>query len=148
MSGTRPNPTTCQAGICLHRMLTGDGRQFRMGLLLVAIVLLSLGDLVLTLGHMTTTGMFEANPLASTLATYTGSMLSIANFKGLSVLIGVGLLYRLRRHGSAELAAWLVTAILVALSIQWLLYTSEISAIGPVAMADLAGHDATWVVLE
>ena len=135
-----------------HRVLSlasADGRRLRMLALLTAIVVLSAGDLVLTLGHMSTTGMYEANPLVAALARLTESSLSIANFKALTVLIGVGLLYRLRRHASAELAAWLVAAILVALSIQWNLYTAEIGDLSLMVQLELAGHhDAGWVVFD
>ena len=132
----------------LRDLLSSRRRPARMTRLLALIVVLSLADLLLTLGHMSTTGMFEANPLVARLALLTESGLSIVNFKALTVLVGVSLLYRLRRHGQAEVAAWLVVLILIGLSIQWALYADQMSEIGPMVVGDAVTHGAHWVVLD
>lgn len=148
MSTSHANSLAAMPPAWVRVLASADGRRLRMLALLTAIVVLSAGDLVLTIGHMSTTGMYEANPLVAGLARMTESSLSIVNFKALTVLVGVGLLYRLRRYGSAELAAWLVAAVLVALSIQWHLYTSEISNMSLMVQVELAVHDAGWVVFD
>ncbi|MHC4947555.1 MAG: DUF5658 family protein [Planctomycetota bacterium] len=149
-----PSPTTAAAaGATAPRWLglpdlSRITRDQRMGRLLAAIVLLSLVDAVLTIGFMRTTGMYEANPLVIRLVEWTGSTAVIGLYKAATVGVGVAILYRLRSRLASELAAWFMTAVLVALTCQWVRYT-RVVADAPVvwitADADPAGAD--WVRL-
>jgi uncharacterized membrane protein len=134
------NPASSHA-VCLR----APARPTRVAALLAVIVGLSLLDLVLTVGHMASSGMFESNPIAAALANWTGTPLAIVDFKVLSVLVGVSLLFRMRRHASAELAAWLMTVVLVVLSVRWGLYASELADMDQTMLLAVAESDAEWV---
>jgi disulfide bond formation protein DsbB len=125
-----------------------EHRSDRVRWLLGAIVVLSLVDLLVTLSHMTGSGMFEANPLVQLIAKATGSAAAIGAFKGLSVLVGVLLLDRTRRHLQAELAAWLMVIVLACVTIQWVQYAAAMPDLDAAQMADYASHNADWVRLS
>jgi hypothetical protein len=95
--------------------------------LLAGVVVLSLADLVITLTHMRGAGLLEANPLVVLLVRSTGSSLSLVCFKLLTLLICVGLLYRVRHHVQGEIAAWCALLILVGLAFIWDRYSREMS---------------------
>lgn len=63
--------------------------------------------------------MIEANPIAAYLIRSTQSPLLLACFKGLSVLIYVSVLFKLRAHRAGEVAAWFALAILAMMSVMW-----------------------------
>lgn len=58
--------------------------------LIVGIILLSLGDLAVTLIHLRSTGMMDANPIAGYFIRLTQSVSALAAHKMLTVGIGVG----------------------------------------------------------
>ena len=120
-------------------------RSSRVTVLLTAIVLLSMLDLVLTVGHMTSNGMFESNPLVTALVEWSGTALAVIDFKALSVLVGVSLLYRTRRHVSSELAAWLMTIVLAVLAVRWAQYTGELSGMDRSTLFALAQSESGWI---
>lgn len=93
-------------------------RQRRVVVLLGAIVALSLADLVATIAHLRI-GMVEGNPLAHYIIETTQSMNVLAAFKVGTVLVCVGLLYRLRSSRQGEMAAWTAVIILSALTVWW-----------------------------
>lgn len=97
-----------------------------MLVLIGGIVALSLGDLVLTMIHLGSTGMVEANPIAAWLFSRTGSLAVLAAYKALTVGVCAGLLYRLRRHAEGEAGAWCAVMILALASLQWYHYTSQV----------------------
>lgn len=90
------------------------------------VILLSLADLIATTTHLQTIGMIEANPIAAFIIQSTGSAWSLAAFKGLSVLICVVLLYKVRDRVQGEVAAWFSVGILVLLLCYWGVYTEQI----------------------
>ncbi len=116
-------------------MLLRPDRSRRVGLLIVAIIVLSLADLLLTLACLRTTGLLEANPIAAFLIRETGSVAVLIAFKALSVGICTGLLYHLRRHVEGEAAAWCAVIILVLLCFQWSAYTSWLPTAEDVQLA-------------
>ncbi len=102
------------------------GRIRRVLLLLGAVIVLSAADLAITVTHLKSAGMVEANPIAALLITSTGSAWMLSAYKILTVAICVGLLYRLRRLRAGEIAAWMSVAILTGMSIQWRVYSDAI----------------------
>jgi uncharacterized membrane protein len=124
-----------------------SARARRVTLLLLGVVVLSLGDLLLTVECMTTMGMMEANPIAVYLARSTGSAWALSAYKMLTVAVSVGLLYRLRHHRSAEVAAWCAATVLAVLTLSWSAYAGCLDESDLYA---LRSTDATsgWVILN
>lgn len=91
----------------------------------MGIIVLSLGDLLITITYLRSTGMIEANPIAECLIRLTGSLSVLALYKAVTVGVCVGLLYRLRHHVEGEVAAWCAVAILAVMSFQWHHYTRQ-----------------------
>ena len=120
-------------------------RSGRVGRLLLAVVVLSGVDLVLTHAFMSTVGMSEANPLAAGLVRLTGSTLGIALLKATTVLVAVSVLYRLRFSLPAEVGAWFATLILTALTVQWVLYAGEMSALDLTTLDQIRQIDPNWI---
>ena len=122
------------------------GRSGRVVALLTAASAFGAADLCLTLHAMMTTGMLEDNPLVLALIRETGSPVSLVVFKLVTMLLGVGLLYRLRRFLSAEIAAALGAAAFGIVIILWVLYWKSFEGIDLMAL----GHqisDAKWIRL-
>lgn len=129
----------------LNRVL-GD-RPRRVILLLWAIVVLSLADLFVTLTHLQSIGMVEANPVAAFLIRSTGSPWALILFKAGTVAVCVMLLYRVRNHRQGELAAWLALVILVGVSVMWHYYSEASDAPETVRIARLI-HGDQWLTLD
>jgi len=91
----------------------------RVNVLLGAIVVLGMADLALTVLHLKTTGMFEANPIAAFVIRWTGSAWALAFFKVVSLALCTGLLYSCRRSRAAEVAAWVGAGVMIAITIAW-----------------------------
>jgi uncharacterized membrane protein len=111
-----------------HLVMTPENwsrRNHRLLVLLAAIVVLSMADLAITLTHLQTIGMIEANPVAAFLIRESGSAWTLALFKSCTVALCVTLLFALRRSRFAEVGAWTAIIVLVGLSIQWHIYTER-----------------------
>jgi hypothetical protein len=126
-------------------------RSRRVLLLIVGVVLLSLGDLLITIAYLTSTGMMEANPVAEFIITATGSVWALAAYKTLTVAICVGLLYRLRRLVEGEVAAWCAVMILALMSLQWYHYARQIDNLTAIELAQRSGLSSQgghWLILD
>lgn len=121
-------------------------RPARVLALLAAVVLLSLGDLWMTLTHLRTVGMFEANPLAREVINL-NSPLALAAWKLATVALAVGILFRLRARRAGEAGAWVCVAVLTWLTVHWVRYSDELSSPGAAEAVDTARRDPRWVVL-
>ena len=122
-------------------------RSRRVILLIVGIVLLSLGDLLITITYLQSTGMLEANPIAGLIIRVTGSVSILAAYKALTVGICVGLLYRLRRLVEGEIAAWCAVSILAFMSLQWYHYARQFDATDlELARSTVFGEE--WLMLD
>jgi hypothetical protein len=122
-------------------------RSRRVNLLIVGIVLLSLGDLLITVTYLQSTGMLEANPIAGYIIRVTGSVSILAAYKALTVGICVGLLYRLRRLVEGEVAAWCAVSILAFMSLQWYHYARQFDATDlELARSVVLGEE--WLMLD
>ena len=116
--------------------------------MIVGIVVLSLGDLLITVTCLTTTGMIEANPVADFIIRQTGSVAVLAAYKALTVAICVGLLFRLGRHVEGEAAAWCAILILAVLSLHWYHYVNEFEGLTDVEFAAGVADGEAWLVLH
>ncbi len=123
-------------------------RSRRVVLLIVGIVVLSIGDLGLTLLHLKSSGMMEANPVAAWIIAHTGSSVLLTAYKALTVAICAGLLFRLRRHVEGEIGAWCALLILAAVSFQWYQYTREIGVGADIELARLGAYGENWLMLD
>jgi hypothetical protein len=122
-------------------------RSRRVNLLIVGIVLLSLGDLLITITYLRSTGMLEANPIADYIIRVTGSVSVLAVYKAITVGICVGLLYRLRRLVEGEVAAWCAVSILAFMSFQWFHYARQFDATDlELARSTVFGEE--WLMLD
>ena len=116
-----------------------------MWLLVVTIIVLSVADLYMTLAHLRSAGMGEANPLARMVISYQSPLL-LSLWKlacvGLASLIFV--LARYRR--SAEAACWVCCLVMTGLTVHWINYSNEAAA-ATQEIGNLLGGDrpADWV---
>jgi hypothetical protein len=122
-------------------------RSRRVILLIVGIVLLSLGDLLITITYLQSTGMLEANPIAGYIIRVTGSVSILTAYKALTVFICVGLLYRLRRLVEGEVAAWCAVSILAFMSFQWYHYARQFDTTD-LELARSVGFGEEWLMLD
>lgn len=118
-------------GTVLVRRASADiagaaARTRRVSWLLAGVLLLSLTDLLVTIVHLRSVGMVEANPIAAFLIRSTNSAWVLSAYKLVTVGICLSLLYRLRRHVEAEMAAWCAIAILTGVLCQWYAFSEEI----------------------
>jgi hypothetical protein len=102
-----------------------DSGARRVILLVIAITIMGLADLALTLTYMKTTGMFELNPLAREMVAIGGEP-QLIRFKLLSIALGAGMLFLLRKHRIAEPASWACAGVMCLLSIHWISYNNQI----------------------
>ncbi len=102
-------------------------RTLRIGLILSAVICLSVGDLYSTLTHMNSLGMIEVNPIAAHLM-YWGSDTAIVLFKLGTLGIAVGLLLHIRRHAASEAGAWVLLVIMTVLTLHWMRYNATLDA--------------------
>ena len=122
-------------------------RAHRVFALAGGIALLSLADLFLTLTHLRTSGMAEANPVAAYIIRGTGSALALSLYKVATIAICIGVLLRLRRMVAGEVAGWCCLAILGYMCVQWHLYAAAVESVGPVMLVT-EWSDADWLHLD
>ena len=123
-------------------------RSRRVGILLIGIVLLSLGDLALTLTHLKTIGMIEANPIAAYLLQVTESAWALGSYKLLTVGICVGLLFKVRHRIEGEIAAWCGGSIMLVMSVVWVNSSSYLDDPEQNTMAQPGLYGEQWTVLD
>jgi hypothetical protein len=114
--------------------------------LLGGIAGLSAVDLVMTLGFMTTIGMFEMNPIVHALTRTPCPAAAIALFKTLTTALALTVLYALRRRRSAVVAARLMACVLAWLTVQWVRYGTVMSDLDAATLVEVA-RETNWVVL-
>ncbi len=116
----------------------GMHRPQRVAGLLAAVLALSAFDVAVTVHQISSSGMFENNPLARLVVAAAGDPTSLVALKAMSLLVSMGLLLGLRRHWQAELGAWLAVGILVWLTAQWGMYLHVMKDIETDALAGLS----------
>lgn len=123
-------------------------RARRVIVLLAGVIVLSLGDLVVTLAHLCSIGMIEANPIADFLIRHTQSPISLISFKLLTLGVCVALLYKVRRHVEGECAAWLAVGILTLMSFHWHNYARHLENPELVQLVQEGACSERWLVLD
>jgi hypothetical protein len=119
----------------------------RVLILLVAIVLMSIGDLYMTLTHLTHTGMLEANPIARQIMAYNSPAL-LSAWKLASVGLAVSILYWVRHRGKTEIATWFCFLVLTWLTCRWFVYNDQVGMFTEFPIAAAAGYPhAEWVAM-
>jgi hypothetical protein len=120
----------------------------RVAILLVAITLLSLGDLYLTLTYATSMGMYESNPLARFIMSF-GSPALVATWKIGSLLLACTIFYWARRSRYAEMGVWACTLLLAWLTCHWGAYMDQVHEIDQnIALVEARHIDGTWVTMR
>ncbi|MGQ0626694.1 MAG: DUF5658 family protein [Phycisphaerales bacterium] len=125
----------------------GRMRALRVGLLILAVLLMSIMDLSLTLTYLRGPGMGEGNPIARWVMSANCGW-ALTAFKMGLVGITCIILWVARRRASGEVAAWACALILVWLTFQWKAYSDAMPGLTCVIpeMAE-AGHP-DWVKFE
>lgn len=103
-------------------------------------------DLYMTLTYLTSVGMVELNPIAASLIHYDNPAL-LGLWKGVTLALGVSILYRLRATQRAEIGAWVCFFALGALTVYWTIYVDAISELTPAVASLATGHDPAWIVM-
>lgn len=134
-----------RAGAVFLQKLARD-RPRRVLVLLAGIVVLSIADLAVTLTHLMTIGMAEANPIARFLMQAWPSPWALGAFKIATLSMCVGLLYWMRRRKVGEAGAWVATFVLVGMCIQWHEYALVIDDPMTVHLAMEGTRGDAWVV--
>lgn len=106
--------------------LTPDARAQRVIAIVLASILMSAGDLYMTLTYVTNIGMIELNPLARQLMAWNSPMAVVA-WKLALTLFGAGVLLAFRKRRSTEVAAWLVFASMTWLIFHWRGFNTEVA---------------------
>lgn len=117
-----------------------------MIVLLIGVITLSMADLIVTIAHLRTIGLAEANPIAAFLIRSTESSWILAAYKCLTVGICVSLLYRARRYFVGELATWCALLALAVMSVMWHAYTHELD--GQFTQLQASFHGDKWLRLD
>jgi len=123
-------------------------RSRRIAILIAGIIALSVADLAVTVTHLRTVGMIEANPLAAYLITTFQSAWVLAAYKLMTVGICISALYAVRRRVLGEVAAWASVAILAGMAVVWHLYATELEDPGTLHLVQHAAAGDGWIYLE
>ena len=116
--------------------------------LLAVIVVLSIADLILTLSHLHSFGMVEANPVARFVIHSTQSPWILILFKCGTVGVCAALLFRVRTHRSAEYAAWMGAFILLLLCAMWMRYNEQMTCPDHLHLVKASVPADEWVVFD
>ena len=106
----------------------GHARTRRMAQGIGVLWLLSVADLFFTLWAHLFTPFHEANPLAAALLN-TDQLAALVLMKLILTTVGATIFWRLRDHGRAEIALWLVVVAYVLLAVRWSTYTTGVMAL-------------------
>lgn len=123
-----------------------SGRSRRVLLLLGVIFVLSVADLVLTLIYLREVGMIEANPIARRVMS-TGSPAVLVGWKLALVAFAVSVLGVARRRLSAEIGAWIATAALGLLCLQWHSYIGQVHELTPYLEVLERAPESNWMAM-
>lgn len=124
--------------------VAGGRRPIRVVLLSAAIVLMSLGDLHITMTYLRSVGMGEGNPVARLVMTH-GSESLLVVWKCASVAFACLIFYKFRAHRCAEIACWLSFLVLTWLLMRWTNYAEEAWRLTPALHVMHESDVAQWV---
>jgi len=143
---SNPPARSAPAPINRARASPARRRSLRVLTLVTAIVFMSLGDLYMTLVHLSTIGMGEANPIARYVIGFNSPAL-LAGWKLSSVFLACLIFARFRTRVSTEAACWLCTGVLVVLTLMWINYSSEIATLTCSLPAISQAEYTAWVYM-
>jgi hypothetical protein len=152
MATLAPNPEQGPSGVLsapgalLGAVRRIDPRTRRVVLLLLAIFIMSVGDLLLTLTYLKHLGMAESNPFARLVLDFGSPGLLIA-WKMATVIACTGILLWKSTSRAAEIGAWTGTFILGALMLHWSSYVKIAPPVPPIETAGLFSGDERWMTL-
>jgi hypothetical protein len=112
---------------------------------MATIVLLSTADLSMTLTYLRSVGMGEANPLARYVMSFNSPAL-LALWKFASVGVACLIFHIARHKRCGELACWACLAVLSALTLHWIDYSSQVQLLtAQLHVAQQGDPLGTWV---
>ena len=105
-------------------------RSRRIVLLILALVLMSVADLLCTISYLTSVGMVEMNPIARHMIEI-GGVRQLVLFKAFTMTLSCGCIFLIRKRRGAEVGAWLCVAVLLSLMLHWLQYNAVMQTLAP-----------------
>lgn len=144
MPARTPSPASARRGP-LPR--ADAAREFRVCVLLFTVALLSAADLWMTLLHMRSGGMMEANVLVRNLARL-GSPALIAWWKLASVTPFLLLIFITRRRPGAELTAAAACVLLAYVTWHWAGYSDALMRYGDMLLQMPIQDHPSWITLR
>ncbi len=122
-------------------------RSKRVTILLVGIILMSLGDLYMTLQYLLHSGLLEANPIARSIMMH-GSPTGLILWKLCTLVLASGILFWARRKWSAEVGALFCCCVMTWLTVRWIEYSDQVLRFNKEATALVQADDLRWVTLS
>jgi hypothetical protein len=122
-------------------------RAIRVLTLTFAVMLLSFGDLYMTLTHLKAAGMAEGNPIARYVIGFNSPEL-LAAWKTCSIGLACLVFIAARTRRTAEIACWFCTVVLLCLTCRWLAYSAELDTLTPTLSAISQSDGSGWVSLD
>lgn len=148
MSALPPTPALSFPGVMVaDAPAAGRMRALRVGLLILAVLLMSIMDLSLTLTYLRGPGMGEGNPIARWVMSANCGW-ALTAFKMGLVGITCIILWVARRRASGEVAAWACALILVWLTFQWKAYSDAMPGLTCVIPEMANAEHPDWVRFE
>lgn len=132
MQASAVSPTADCAEVRTLLKLGSESRPMRMLLILAALWLTNFFDAGLTLLAHAQGVLHEVNPVGEWLLSQGPH--AVVAFKMIMLLIATGLLWHLRRHPLAELAAWAELAACVLVCLHWRAYYEVYISISNLAL--------------
>lgn len=123
------------------------GRPTRVVVLVVAVALMGLGDLCMTMMHLSTIGMNEANPIARYVMQYNLPWVLVA-WKCACIALSSLIFFRFRTRVSVELGVWFCCLVMAWLSVRWIRYSDEMMSATPALHALAHAEGMNWVRIE
>ncbi len=142
---TPPGAISPSGGV-LRAIRSVHPRTRRVVLLIAAIIMMSVGDLLLTLTYLRYLGMAESNPLARLVLDFRSPALLVV-WKMATVVACTSILLWKSRAWSAEVGAWIGAFILGALMVHWSAYVKLAPPRPPIETASLFAGDERWMTL-
>jgi len=115
-------------------------------IILVGVVLMSLGDLYMTLQYLLHFGMLESNPLARAMISH-GSPWLLAAWKLCTLMLAVGILVFARRRLSAELGTIFCCGVMAWLTVRWINYSDQMAETTRDQQTLVNFDEGRWVTL-
>jgi hypothetical protein len=114
--------------------------------ILTGVILMSLGDLYMTLQYVMHFGLLEANPMARALMQY-GSPTALIAWKLCTLILAAGILFYARRRLSAELGVLFCCGVMTWLTVRWMDYMEQMAHVSRETQALVQQDESKWVTL-